>query len=178
LVIESNRGSTKTDVELEFVDESGNEQRSKEVTVPRRGGQLELLESFTLSNYQDPNAAVGDNVEVGVRIKELNDDGSIKGKADEATLTFQVVPEIVVNANIRPIACESSGDADSILTTLDSISNFDQFSEFNDKQDAQDVFATSLDKINIIDPTYWDSSNNQLNVSKIESNTSCVVAGA
>lgn len=183
LVIESNRGSTPTDVELEFVDEAGNVQQSKQVTVPRKGGQLELLESFTLSNYQDPNAGVGDDVNVGVRMKELDDSGNVKTNdqgdpiiADEATVTFEVVPEIVVDANIRPIACEDEGDAGTILTTLDQISDFSQFDEFDSKQDAQNVFATDLDRVNIIDPDYWDSANNQLDVNKIETDTSCVVA--
>jgi flagellin-like protein len=174
LVLESTRATSSEDVRIDYVH-NNTVQNSRNVTVPRQGGQVEILEELVLSNYQDDSATVGEDITVNMELYDQSEDRDSNDPVDTENVTFEVIPEIVIDANIRPIACQESSDTDTILKTLGNVSDWSNFDSYDSRQDAEDTFATSLDEIKIIDPTYWTGSG--LDKSAIENDTSCVVAG-
>lgn len=176
--LESQRETFEEQVRVDYVGPNGTSQKNRTVSVPRSGSTVEIIDDLVISNYEDPNATVGEDVIVDIAISDA--DGEFPGLAnanDTAQATFQVIPEIIVDAEIEPIACGSAGDADTILVSLDKLGDY---SRFDEGSDIKTRFSDSSN-VTVIDTSYWDgdtsNDNSNLDVSQIESNTSsCVVA--
>ena len=99
LVIESQRSAYEEEVRLDFVH-NGEVQNSRSVSVPRDGGQLEMLESLVLPDYQDANANVGEPIDVRIEMYDQKDKRSEANPVDTAQVEFEAKSSIGIDSSI------------------------------------------------------------------------------
>lgn len=185
--LRSERESFQESVDVGFfkVKDNGDSEliRTKDnVKVPREGDKKTLLEEFTISKYRLESESAGENVTIhmGLWDNETTDLTSYDNSdiVNKSTLEFEVVPEIVVDSTVQPIACKKNDakgntateESKRLIQSLQDIadnSDFDNYNYYDNTTHVENIFSTPLDNVYVIDTVYWDSTNNEFDQTAI-----------